>query len=165
MFAENQNKGRRRFVTKNIAIALILGVILVVGALFVIEDVFALRGCFGPCGRNSITANVVLCSSRNVSCELTLINSGPATVQAIGCSFDTIYGNASTIIRTGGPATLSDRPGGQGATINITSSSSATAFCYLGAYSPLGKNGTQVSGTVFFANDGPNAASFVGIWQ
>ena len=164
-FAETQRERKGRFAGKNVAIAASLAVILVIAAFVVIEYVFGLRGCIGPCGSNSVSAQLVFCSSMNDSCEITLVNSGTASAQAIGCSFDATYGNASSIISTGGTGTLSEKPGGQGATISVPSSSSTIVYCQQGGSSqPKNQAGTPVSGTVFFSSGGPNSASFVGFW-
>ena len=171
----------RRFRLVVIVLGLVL--VLVVATVAIGGFVFGLKMTTGyPHIIHAIYPTALSCSLQNGSCEITIRNQEPFSVEAVGCLFQHIYaieGNGQTVTNYQtvtnnqtltmttvniGTGVLSTQPKGLPFTTTIAVNSSATFYCTPSASVPISTVGGQANGEVQFTNQSLTV-QFVGTWR
>jgi hypothetical protein len=171
----------RRLRLAVIVLGLVL--VLVVATVAIAGFVFGLKMTTGyPHTIHAIYPTALSCSIRNGSCEITIRNQEPFSVEAVGCLFQHIYaieGNGQTVTNYQtvtnnqtltmttvniGTGVLSTQPKGLRFTTTIAVNSSATFYCTPSVSVPISTVGGQANGEVQFTNQSLTV-QFVGTWR
>jgi flagellar basal body-associated protein FliL len=166
-------------------VVIVLGLVLAlaVATIAVAGFVFGLRMTTGyPHTSHTVYPTFLSCSIQNGSCEMTMRNQEPFSVEPVGCLFQHIYaieGNGQTVTNYQtvtnnqtltmttvniGTGVLSKQPKGLPFTTTIAVNSSAVVYCTPSASVPTPTVGGQANGEVQFTNQSLTA-QFVGTWQ
>ena len=139
-------------------------------------------GCALPPCVTTPYATFASCSVQNDSCEITIRNQEPFSVDAVGCLFQHIYaieGNGQTVTSYStvtnnhtltmstvniGTGVLSTQPKGPQLTTTIAVNSTATVYCTPSASVPTPTVGSQAVGEVQFTNQ-TIVVNWLEVWQ
>ena len=166
-------------------VVVVLGLVLalVVAAVAVAGFVFGFTMTTGyPDTIHTVYPTALSCGIQNGSCEITIRNQEPFSVEPVGCMFQHIYaieGNGQTVTNYQtvtnnqtltmttvdiGTGVLSEQPKGLPFTATIAANSSATVYCTPSASVPTPTVGGQANGEVQFTNQSLTV-QFLGTWQ
>ena len=175
----------RREIGVAVAVAVALAVLVGATAIYLFPG--RTSGSFGgACARlpcvTTPYATFASCSIQNGSCEITIQNPEPFSVEAVGCLFQHIYaieGNGQTVTDYStvtnnhtltmstvnvGTGVLSTQPKGPPLTTTIAVNSSATVYCTPSASVPTPTVGGQAVGEVQFNNQ-TMIVNWLEVWQ